>query len=98
MYQDLAEAIEDIQEKGYEHLFEVDEKSLKCKQLDQSFKISDLHIVSSFHFDQGTDPGDDSVLYLVETVSGIKGYLVAGSIIYKDREKAAFLDQLLHNR
>lgn len=55
-------------------------------------------IVETYKFDRGTDPGDDSTLYLIETSSGVKGYIVGGSTIYKDREKAEFLDQLLQKK
>lgn len=95
MYHDLAEALEESKEKGYTHLFEVDKDCLKCDQHDSEFGIDKLHIVSSYHFDQGTDPGDDASLFLIETESGIKGYLIAGATIYRDREKAEFLDKLL---
>ncbi|MFH5833560.1 hypothetical protein ACG2F4_14470 [Halalkalibaculum sp. DA3122] len=97
MYEDLAEAVEDVQEKGYTHLFEVEEDVLCCeeKEKEQRYPVDQLTIVATYQFDQGTDPGDDSALYLIETDSGVKGYLVGGSTIYKDREKAEFLDQLL---
>lgn len=95
MYKDLAEAIEDAREKGYEHLFEVEENCMTCKELDKEFPIDKLHIVSSYHFDQGTDPGDDASLYLIESNSGIKGYLVTSYTTYTNREKAEFLDKLL---
>lgn len=95
MYNDLADALEDVKTKGYTHSFEVEEDCLQCKGLEQEFPIDTLHIVSSYFFDQGTDPGDDSSLYLIETESGVKGYLIGGTTIYKDREKAEFLDKLL---
>ena len=95
MYHDLAEAVEESKDKGYTHLFEVKKDCLKCDLDDSEFGIDKLHIVTSYHFDQGTDPGDDASLFLIETESGIKGYLIAGATIYKDREKAEFLDSLL---
>lgn len=98
MYQDLADAIEDIRKKGYNHLFEVHDDRLKCKKIDELFPIETLRIVASYQFDQGTDPGDDSSLYLIETDSGVKGYLVGGTTIYRDREKAEFLDRLLQQK
>lgn len=98
MYQDLAEAVEDIREKGYTHLFEVHENALACDDLDREFPAGQLRIVATYQFDRGTDPGDDSSLYLIETDSGVKGYLVGGTTIYQDREKAEFLDKLLQKK
>ncbi|MDR8392072.1 hypothetical protein NC796_13030 [Aliifodinibius sp. S!AR15-10] len=98
MYQDLAEAIEDIQQKGYTHLFEVHDNALRCKETEEEYPSAKLRIVSTYKFDRGTDPGDDSSLYLIETDSGVKGYIVGGATMYRDREKAEFLDQLLQKK
>ncbi|MDX1639590.1 MAG: hypothetical protein R3281_16620 [Balneolaceae bacterium] len=95
MYKNLAEAIESAKEKGYIHLFEVGENSLTCNELDREFSSDSLQIAASFHFDRGTNPGDDASLYLIETDTGAKGYIVTGYTTYTNRTKAEFLDKLL---
>ncbi|MDZ7689720.1 MAG: hypothetical protein U5K69_00935 [Balneolaceae bacterium] len=97
MYRDLAEAIEDAKDKGFSNLFEVQENGLTTKGIEQEFSIDQLNIVSSFHFDQGTSAGDDRSLFLIETASGVKGYLSTGYTTYKNRQKAEFLDKLINN-
>lgn len=96
MYDSLAEALEDAKDRGYTHIFELESGSLTCAELKRVFKEDQLHLKESYQFDTGTDPGDDSALHLIETEKGIKGYLVVGHGAHLDREKAAFLDLLLH--
>jgi len=95
MYKNLAEAIEDAREKGYTRLFEVEGQCLTCRELDRKFDAEELEIAASYHFDRGTDAGDDASLYLIESNSGIKGYLVTSYTTHRNREKAEFLDKLL---
>ncbi len=95
MYRDLAEAVEDAKENGYDNLFEVEENGLISKNLKQRFSPDQLSIVASYHFDQGTSAGDDSSLFLIETTSGEKGYLSTSYTTYRNVEKAEFLDKLI---
>ncbi len=56
---------------------------------------SELHIVEYETFDNGTDPGDDVTMYLIESRSGQKGYLVLSDSFHADPRKAAFIGALL---
>ncbi len=49
-------------------------------------------------FDCGTDPGDDVTMYLIESNSGRKGYLILSDSFHADPRKAAFIDALLSKR
>jgi len=55
----------------------------------------ELRIVESVSLDNGTDPGDDVTLYLIESSAGLKGYLMLSDSFHADPEKAAFIDALL---
>lgn len=83
-----AEAIE----RGYTHDFALDGRSAP-KEI-----ISELHIVEYVTFDSGTDPGDDVTIYLIESTSGLKGYLILSDSFHTDPRKAAFIDALLAKR
>ncbi len=62
------------------------------------FFASDLHIVDYVTFDSGTDPGDDVTMYLIESPSGPKGYLILSDSFHTDPRKAAFIDALVTKR
>ncbi|MDX1637006.1 MAG: hypothetical protein R3281_03480 [Balneolaceae bacterium] len=95
MYRDLAEAIESVKKNGYDRSFEIVNNELTTRKENEQFTSEEVSITATYHFDQGTSAGDDRSLFLIETDSGVKGYLVTGSTIYKDRSKAEFLDQIL---
>jgi len=48
--------------------------------------------------DGGTDPGDDVTMYLIESTSGLKGFLILSDSFHADPRKAAFINSLLANR
>lgn len=83
-YDTLSEAIEDLKSQGYEHDFNLEEKQLACKVLDRSFPPKDFKVVGSYRFEGMTNPGDNSVLYVIETSSGEKGMLVDAYGTYAD--------------
>ena len=56
---------------------------------------SELRIVEYLTFDGGTDPGDDVTMYLIESTSGLNGYLILSDSFHADPRKAAFIDTLL---
>jgi hypothetical protein len=58
----------------------------------------ELRVVEYQTFDNGTDPGDDVTMYLIESTSGLKGYLILSDGFHADARKAAFLNTLLANR
>ncbi len=55
----------------------------------------ELRIVEYRTFDTGTDPGDDVTMYLIESRSGPKGYLILSDSFHTDPRKAEFIDTLL---
>lgn len=95
MYNDMADAVESLKEKGYVHLFQLGDNHLSCDELGHTFDASDLDIKESYTFDQGTDPGSESTVYAIESNSGIKGILNISFGMYSDPNKAKLIDRLL---
>lgn len=92
-YSSLSVAITDLQNKGYDLDFNLVEDGLKSKTAKKQWKAGDCDVVKYFRFEGMTDPGDSSILYVIETKDGKKGLLVdnysaAGSYISPEmREK-----------
>lgn len=97
-YVDLAEAVEDLKKQGYENIFEPDSGTIKWNKQDLENDVSRIRIVDSWFFDSGTDPGDESTLYALETDGGLKGYVIISFGMHVDRDKAALIDKLLKAR
>lgn len=83
-YETLSEAIEDLKSEGYVYDFNLEEKQLRCQELDQAFSPKEFKVVGSFRFEGMTNPDDNSVLYVIETSSGEKGTLVDAYGVYAD--------------
>lgn len=98
MYNDLADAVESLKEKGFDHTYELGEDCITCKELDVEYTTEDLTIIESHTFNQNTDPGNESSVYAIESDSGVKGILIMSYGMYVDREKAKLIDQLLKSK
>lgn len=92
MVNDLADFQAEAIAGGYTHDFAFDGRSA-CADI-----ASELRIVECVTFDSGTDPGDDVTIYLIESASGLKGYLILSDSFHTDPRKAAFIDALLTPR
>ncbi len=92
MAKDLADYQTEAIANGYTHDFGFDAKSAPSN-ID-----NELRVVEFVSFDSGTDPGDDATMYLIESTSGLKGYLILSDSFHADPRKSAFIDALLSKR
>lgn len=94
MYTDLAQAVEDLKEKGVRDLSGEEEfgKDLRNGRLPGQLK--NTKILETFRFEMGTSPDDESTLYLLELPDHSKGYLILGFGMHKDPEKSALIEEL----
>ncbi|MEX2478277.1 MAG: hypothetical protein WD357_07560 [Gracilimonas sp.] len=98
MYNDLADAVESLKDKGFDHTYELGDNCITCKELDVEYSVDDLKIVETHSFDQGTDPGSESTVYAIESKKGVKGTLIMSYGMYVDRDKAKLIDRLLKDQ
>lgn len=75
-YSSLSVAIEDLQNNGFTTDFNLVADGVESKALKKQWKAGDLEVIKFFRFEGMTDPGDNSILYLIETSDGHKGLLV----------------------
>ncbi len=92
MANDLADFLADAIARQYTHDFAFEGKSARADS------ANELRVVDYVTFDSGTDPGDDVTMYLIESTSGLKGYLILSDSFHADPRKAAFIDALLSKR
>ena len=89
MVNNLADFQAEVIARGYTRNFANDARSATADF------ASELRIVEYVAFDGGTDPGDDVTMYLIESTSGLKGYLILADSFHTDPRKAAFIGALL---
>ncbi len=92
MANDLADFQAEAIALGYTHDFAFDARSAPANI------AGELRVVEYVTFDSGTDPGDDVTMYLIESPSGLKGYLILSDSFHTDPRKAAFIGALLAKR
>jgi len=92
MANDLADFQAEAIARGYTHDFAFDARSAPAAI------ASELRVVEYVTFDIGTDPGDDVTMYLIESRSVPKGYLILSDSFHTDPRKAGFIDALFTQR
>jgi len=75
-YSSLSVAIADLQKSGYETDFNLIEEGIKSKSLKKEWKAGELNVIKYYRFEGMTNPGDNTILYVIETTDGKKGLLV----------------------
>jgi len=75
-YTSLSVAIEDLKKKGFTEDFNLIAEGLESKSLKKQWKAGDLEVVKHYRFEGKSNPGDNTILYLIETTDNRKGLLV----------------------
>jgi hypothetical protein len=89
---DLASCTNQMKSEGYKEDFQVNDKILMTTfDSEKSFTPDEVSIVSFYRFEGVSDPGDNTILYVIETNDGTKGTLVDGYGAYADENVAKFI-------
>lgn len=87
----LSSCINKIKEDGYKEDFQVTEKGLTTFDDTKNYKPEQVRIVNFYRFEGESDPGDNTILYVIETDAGDKGTLVDGYGAYSDENVSKFI-------
>jgi hypothetical protein len=71
-------------EEGYTANFEATKSGLKAIDSGKEYKPEEASIVNFYRFEGASDPGDNSILYIIESGDGTKGTLVDSYGAYSD--------------
>jgi hypothetical protein len=86
-YAPVAEALDDLKEKGYTYDFNLHEEDIKKNP--EHYKVEQV-----FRYEGDTDPDEESVVYGIISNLGEKGVFVSGFSANSDNEAAITLNQL----
>lgn len=75
-YSSLSVAIQDLQEQGFTEDFNLIAEGIESKSIKKQWKAGELEVIKFYRFEGMSDPGDNTILYLIETNDGRKGLLV----------------------
>jgi hypothetical protein len=75
-YDTLSAAVNGLKQRGYSMDFNLSDNCLICHG--HKFDINDFEIVEFHRFEGDSDPGDEAIVYAIESKTGQKGVLVTG--------------------
>lgn len=75
-YTSLSVAISELQKEGYTEDFNLVDEGIESRALKSKWKAGECDVVKFYRFEGPSDPGDNTILYLIETTDGKKGLLV----------------------
>ncbi|MFD2828661.1 hypothetical protein DSM03_10135 [Leeuwenhoekiella aestuarii] len=93
-YSSLSKAIEDLQSKGYDTDFNLVDDGVESKAHKKTWTAGQIEVEDAMRFEGMTDPGDNSVLYVINTHSGEKGLLVDAYGAYSGQISKEMIEKL----
>lgn len=81
-YDTVSQAITELKKRGFSTDFNLEENCIVCHL--EKFDPDDFEITEVYRFEGDTDPADESVVYAIESKTGMKGVLVNGYGIYSE--------------
>ena len=75
-YESVAHAIEDLRQRGYTEDFNLSDNCIVCNT--QKYNPDEFEIHEVYRFEGNSDPGDEAIVYGIESRNGLKGILVNG--------------------
>jgi hypothetical protein len=87
----LSSCVNKMKEDGYKEDFQVTKKGLTTYSEDKVYRSEEVRIVNFYRFEGASDPGDNAILYVMETDDGTKGTLVDAYGAYSDSDVSKFI-------
>jgi hypothetical protein len=72
----MNEVMAELEEKGFSHDFRIVGNRLLNNKSKKSFSSEEVFLVEQYRFEGESDPGDSSILYALETITGEKGIAI----------------------
>ena len=89
--QSLSSCVNKMKDDGYTEDFQVTKKGLTTFNDEKSSHPDEVRIENFYRFEGESDPGDSTILYVIETNDGTKGTLVDGYGAYASQDVSKFI-------
>jgi hypothetical protein len=93
-YAPVSEAITNLKHQGFNLDFRIEGNYITAGT--EKFKADDFEIADIYRYEGDSDPGDEAVVYALESKSGKKGILVTSMGMYTDGDALKLLQKLQH--
>lgn len=79
---------------GYIEDFKVTDNGLEALQTGTRYKADEVSVINFFRFEGASDPEDNAILYVIQTIDGLKGTLIDAYGLYNDQRISQFIGQV----
>jgi hypothetical protein len=83
-FETLTEALQDLKRRGYQNDFNLHPEWIECPPMQLKFRPTEFHVDEIYRFEGANNPDDSSILFAIQSSSGIKGVLVDAYGAYTD--------------
>jgi len=90
----LSSCLNSLMEYGFKTQFKATKQGLKSMTTEKVYAPKDVMVKSFYRFEGESDPGDNSIVYAIETRSGEKGTLTDAYGAYSDLDVAKFVKDI----
>lgn len=87
----LITALAEVKKLGYKTQFGVEGNHLISLKTKKSFLPDQVKIVHFYRFESESNPDDNAILYVIQTINDVKGTLIDAYGISADSETATFM-------
>jgi hypothetical protein len=83
-YETLSEALQDLKIRGYQNDFNLHPEWIECPPIGLKLKPTEFHVDEIYRFEGANNPDDSSVLFAIQSSTGVRGTLVDAYGVYAD--------------
>ncbi|MHA7111977.1 hypothetical protein ACRTDU_17755 [Sunxiuqinia elliptica] len=97
-YSTLVEALNELAKRGFTHNFRIDDRGLITEKSDQVILPKQVTLQEFHRFEGMTNPSDMSIVYAIETNSGLKGTIVDSYGASGSEQISEFMNQVIQKQ
>jgi hypothetical protein len=90
----LTSCVNKVVKDGYTDSFKVTRQGLYSCAKSKYYTPEEVKVINFYRFEGESDPGDMSIMYVIETTDGVKGTLIDAFGPYSDDNVTAFMKQV----
>ncbi len=90
----LTQCVNKMVKEGYTDSYKVTSSGLRSDRSEQTYTPSQVRVINFYRFEGQSDPGDNTILYVIETEDGSKGTLIDAYGPYSDAKVNAFMQEV----
>lgn len=90
----LTDCVNKVVKEGYTDSFKVTRQGLHSTMKDKLYTPDQVKVINFYRFEGESDPGDNSIMYVIETSDGLKGTLIDAFGPYSDAAVTKFMDEV----